>query len=149
MQRSYITQQAENLIRQCATRDPFEIAKVLGLRIQFADIGTLEGFYTILEGQHFVVINNQLDARQAAGVLAHEIGHDRLHRCFAGKDSMQNTMFYDMAQQPEREADLFAAALLLDKNVVEPMAESGQTASQIAAALGVPTKYVKLYFENR
>ena len=148
MQRSYIIKLANDLAKQYQTRDPFALAQALGLSVQFSDIGGVKGFYTVISGKRFVVLNDALDSEQATCILAHEIGHDRLHRHFAADRTLQDIMLYDMESQPEHEANIFAAALILDKNQVFRLAKEGKTVQQIACILSVDENLVTVCLES-
>lgn len=148
MTKEYILKQAALLANQFDSRNPEQIASELGICIKRADIGSLQGMYTVLLGKPFIVVNELLDGPQSKQIVAHELGHHHLHPHFAGETILQETMLYDMTSQPEYEANIFAAHLLLDQQADE-MAQSGATLSEIAAALGVEQKLVEIYFKHR
>ncbi len=141
----YIKNQVTELSERFATRDPEEIATGLDICVKWADIGSLKGMYTVLLGKPFIVVSDALDEVQSRQIIAHELGHDRLHRHFATDGILQETMLYNMTSQPEFEANLFAAHLLLGDEA-EEMAKEGATLSDIAAALGVEERLVEIYF---
>lgn len=145
MTREYIKNQVTELVERFGTRDPEQIAAELNVSIKYSDIGSLKGMYTILLGKPFIVVSQALDEVQSRQIVAHELGHDRLHRHFAAESILQETMLYDMTSQPEAQADLFAAHLLLGE-AADEMAAEGATLSEIAAALGVEEPLVKIYF---
>ena len=148
MTREYIKNQAETLAEQFGTRDPEQIAQSLGIRIKRSDIGALKGMYTILLNTPFIVVSDTLDEVQSRQIIAHELGHDRLHRHFAAESILQETMLYDMTSQPEFEADLFAACLLLGEEA-QKMAAEGAVLNDIAASFGVEEKLAEIYFSQR
>lgn len=148
MNKEYIKNQVTELVKRFHTRDPEQIALGLEIFVKRSDIGSLKGMYTILLGKPFIVVSNTLDEIQSRQIIAHELGHDRLHRHFAAESILQETMFYNMSSQPEFEANLFAAHLLLG-NKAQQMAQEGATFADIAAAFGVQEKLVEIYFEHR
>ncbi len=146
--KEYIIKQAALLVNRFDSRDPEQIAGELGICIKRADIGSLRGMYTVLLGKPFIIISQSLDQMQSRQIIAHELGHHQLHPHFAGENILQETMLYDMASQPEYEANLFAAHLLIDDKA-QKMAENGATFSEIAAALGIEQALAEIYFRHR
>ena len=148
MTKEYIKKQAALLAERFDTRDPEQIAKQLGIGVSRADIGSLKGMYTILLGKPFIIVSDTLDDTQSRQIIAHELGHHQLHQHFAGENIMQETMLYNMTVQPEYEANVFAAHLLIDAQAEEFAAESA-TLADIAARIGVGEPLVKIYFEDK
>ena len=65
----------------------------------------------------FVTLNSNLDDVMTAIVLAHEIGHDRVHRndLGSGQYAFQEFNLFNMrANRKEFEANVFASQILLD-----------------------------------
>lgn len=135
MNQTFIKKKAVSLVRRHNTRDPFVLAEKLGLQVHFSDIGTLCGFYTVILNNRFIVLNANLSEQNTKIILAHEIGHDQLHRHFTGIHTLQQTMLYDMTNRPEFEANLFVAHLLLEEDTVKALAKEGRSVSEIAQTL--------------
>ncbi len=126
------------LCKKYKTRDPFILADLLGIDVDCADLGNLKGFYIVYNRNRFVVLNVNLTETLSRIILAHEIGHDRLHRTIAENGGLKEASFFDMKSKPEMEANIFAANLLItDKEVIE-YGESGYTTEQMAKDLYVP-----------
>lgn len=142
--REYIQRQVASLIKEHGTRDPEQLAVALDIGIKYANIGSLKGLYTEILGNRFIVINETLQDPERRIILAHELGHDRLHRHMI--DSvLQETMLYDMTSQPEYEANLFASELLIDKTEADQLTKEGATIEQLAAHFGVSTQMVEIF----
>ena len=124
-------------VRKCRTNNPFELAGSLGIDLDYADLGGLKGFYIVYEKGRYIVINENLDERLMKLVAAHEIGHDCLHRDIAESGGLKETGFFDMKSKPEKEANIFAANLLISDREMLELAEEGYTIENIAKALGV------------
>ena len=126
-----------DLVKRCGTRDPFRIARELGIEVLFCeDFGPLKGMYRVIKRNRFIFINKDLSPRMQTIVCAHEIGHDRLHRNMAKNDAIQEFMLYDMATKPEYEANIVAAEILLDTDaILEYIYDYGFTSEQIAWAM--------------
>ena len=129
---------AERLKSLHKSSDPFELAECLGLRVRFHDLGYTKGLYFITRRCRFIFVNENISEKLQRIVVAHEIGHDRLHRELAKLGQLSEFSLYDMTSTPEREANIFAANILLDDNDVEELARLQYTSQQIAMELCVP-----------
>ncbi len=114
MKHDYITKLGASLVRKSGTRDPFVIAKDLGIEVLFCDqFQKLKGMYRVIQRNRFIFINDHLSEQMKRIVCAHEIGHDRLHRHLATGGMLCEFMLYQMDSRPEYEANLVAAEILL------------------------------------
>ena len=127
-------------VREMHTSDPFSLARSLGLDVDYANLGELKGFYVVYKTGRYVVINHNLDERMTKLVLAHEIGHDLLHRDIAASGGMGEKSFFDMTSKPEREANIFAAELLVTDDDMIELGERGCTVEEAAKELCVHCK---------
>lgn len=125
------------LVRHCGTADPSEIAQARGIDIEFADLGSLKGLYTVFSRCRYIVVNEKLSEQMQRLVIAHELGHDVLHAAFTNRVFREFSL-YDMSAGPEREANLFAAELLLSDETVCAYVAEGYTAAQTAQLLEIP-----------
>jgi Zn-dependent peptidase ImmA (M78 family) len=137
---SLIHSKVKKIVRQADTRNPFKIAKELGVHVMWRrDFVELKGMYKVISRNRFIFINGNLDEFEQRVVCAHELGHDLLHREIA--TTHFETTLYDVQNRIEYEANIFAADLLIDDNEVIELisdgAENGNTESGIAATLGV------------
>lgn len=106
-------------------RDVYEIAEGLGIDVLFADdYHDLLGMYYANWGHRFIFLNSRLDEIWMPMVLAHEIGHDQLHRDLA-KETLQEFNLFQMQSRTEYEANAFAAHLLLDSDDVYARLQEG------------------------
>lgn len=135
-----------NLVKRFDTRDPFRIAKELGIEVLFCeDFGPLKGMYRVVKRNRFIFINQDLSAGMQRIVCAHELGHDQLHRSLAKGNALQEFMLYDMATKPEYEANIVAAEILLDTDeLLEYVYHYGYTSEQIARAMRTDINLVAL-----
>lgn len=93
--------------------DPFELVEIFGIHLHVRDLGSLKGFYYILQGEPQIILSDKLNEETRRIVCAHELGHHMLHQWFA-----QNLLFgeYDLYLSHvrwEAEANEFAAELLI------------------------------------
>lgn len=121
-----IYNKANAIVLDAATRDPEHIADHLGIKIYYKDnYKNLLGMYAVNKGLRAIFVNNKLEKYMHRMVLAHEIGHDTLHRDIAKKEIMQEFTLFSMKDNTEYEANVFAAHLLLDSEEVFQQAKEG------------------------
>ncbi|MGN1073474.1 MAG: ImmA/IrrE family metallo-endopeptidase [Eubacteriales bacterium] len=135
MHRDSIEREAESLIEECGTRDPFDIARQTGALVRYKELGSLKGMYLCLGGERFIVIHPALPSAVRRVVCAHELGHDRLHRAQAQCHALHEFAVQTGGDRTEYEANVFAAALLIDEQELFEHAELG--AEQLARLFGV------------
>lgn len=131
---------AEALVEAHDTRDPFHLAKALGIALYRPNtFQELKGMYAVIEGRPCIFLKGELSASMAQVVMAHELGHHCLHREIAESNQLiHDSHFLQLRSRPEREANAFAAALLIPDDILLSLAEEGLTQAQIAASLGYP-----------
>jgi Zn-dependent peptidase ImmA (M78 family) len=147
MNAEQLSKVGSDLVRRCGTRDPFQIANVLGINVMddCENLGSLKGMYCIVKRNRFIFLNKDLSPQMKRIVCAHEIGHDRLHRALAKKHGLQEFVLYDMATKPEYEANIVAAEILLDSDeILEYIYDYGYTSEQIARAMHTDINLVAL-----
>lgn len=146
MNAEYLSQVGHDLVKRCGTRDPFRIAKELGIEVMFCeDFGRLKGMYRVIKRNRFIFINQDLSERMQRIVCAHELGHDQLHRNLAKGNALREFMLYDMTTKPEYEANIVAAEILLDTDeVLDYVYGYGYTSEQIARAMHTDINLVAL-----
>lgn len=144
-----IVARAQSLLKKFDTRDPFRIAESLGIRIKYTDfLYQLKGMYTVINRKRYIILNNKNKSVMNRIVCAHELGHDQIHRDYAKDTIMQEFMLYEMSNRLEYEANIFAAALLLDNDTVLDLIEQGFDAVQIAAATKSDVNLVALKVDS-
>ena len=141
-----LSEVGEKLVKRCGTRDPFEIARQIGVEVLFCpDFGSMKGMYRVVRRNRFIFINDSLTPQMQRIVCAHELGHDQLHRDLAKTGALQEFMLYDMTTKPEYEANIVAAEILLDTDeVLDYVYHYGYTSEQIARAMGTDINLVAL-----
>lgn len=135
--RERIQATTDDLVAKYDSRDPFVIAKAEGIEVVYRTFDRLKGFYTRFDDQSFIVLNQELSPVEMKLTCAHELGHDQLHQELAEDRILQEFMFYDLTRQPEYEANLFAAGLLLDEADVREGLEAREDFFVLAAKLEV------------
>ena len=119
MNAEQLSRVGEKLVKRCGSRDPFEIARQLGINVMLCEnFGSLKGMYRVIKRNRFIFLNNSLDENMLRIVCAHELGHDQLHRNMAKTTPIHEFMLYDMKSKPEYEANIVAAEILMDSDEV-------------------------------
>ncbi len=138
MSSGYIYDKVNEITKKYKTRNPFDIADAMDIDVDCADLGTLKGFYIVYKRNRFIVLNKSLTDTLSGIILAHELGHDQLHRSLAENGGIKESSFFDMKSRPEMEANIFAANLLISDKAVISYGEDGYTAEEMAKELYVP-----------
>lgn len=129
----YIEEKTENILRklnmQEAPISPIKCAKKLGVDVNSIDMDdNISGLFVIKNGKAFIRYNkNQKNNKRNRFTIAHELGHYVLHKHFQliiDKDRQEKVMYRDNNSSSgdmhrEREANAFAASLLMPKFILE------------------------------
>lgn len=114
------------------TNDPFEIARRLGIEVLFRDV-SIKGFTAqtvkIAGYPTIISINNVFDKKSKKILCAHELGHALLHEECVNHFAVTNR---NVTTDVERDANLFAVALLIDE----------QTERELNMSLGNMSNYL-------
>lgn len=146
MTAEYLSQVGSSLVKRCGTRDPFKIAKELGIEVLLCEnFGPLKGMYRVVKRNRFIFINQDLSEQMQRIVCAHELGHDQLHRSLATDNVIREFMLYDMRSTPEYEANIVASEILLDTDdILEYIYHYDYTSEQIAKIMEADINLVAL-----
>lgn len=121
-----IYKKADHLVQHFGTRDPEILADNLGIIIyNNLDAGNLLGMYCYKWRKRMIFLNRVLQYHMRMNVLAHEIGHDQLHRRSAKELFLQEFTLFNIQNSTEYEANAFAAHILLDSHEVMDCAKQG------------------------
>ena len=127
------------IVKECGSRNPFEIARSLGIEYQLGSIG-IAGCYMFLKNHRYIFLNQELPPHELSLVMAHELGHAVMHRrqnCYFLRNK---TLF--LTSKIEREANLFAAHLLISEDCLEE--NRSYTVEQLARLTGYSEEFVRL-----
>lgn len=138
----YILDQVQLLRDRFHTSRPDVIAKELGIDIQQHCLGLLKGYYLVDRKRRYIVLNKKLDESMRQLVCAHELGHDRLHQEIAGFTVWHERNLFDPRSKAEREANLFAAELLIPDLEIHSLLNQGMSLETISKCLGHPVDLV-------
>lgn len=127
---------ADQLVRQCETRDALRIAEEIGIWIYYGEnFKDLLGMYTNQWNHRLMFLNPNIDQYLAQMVAAHELGHDAMHRDKAKCGGMKEFVLFNMKDNTEYEANAFAAHILLENDAVYSLARQGCDVAEISQAL--------------
>lgn len=146
MQSDYLIRTGEKLVKKFKTRDPFCIADGLGIIVkECSDFGALKGMYTFIKRNRFIFLNENLDTDTKRIVMAHEIGHDQLHRDIVKHGAMKEFTLYDVKSKPEYEANIVCSEILLDTDeLLTYIYDQHYTANEIASIMHTELNLVAL-----
>lgn len=128
------------LIRNYKTRNPFEIAERQNIHVMFANLPeSVRGMAVKALKQRYIVLNENMHRFMQRAVCAHELGHHNLHPGSSYRFIDEYSLF--LPGRFEREANEFAATLLIDERLIEKR----DTYSMIAAKAEIPIELVGYY----
>ena len=141
-----IVKTANRMAKECGTRDPFRIAKELGIEVIPCDFKTQRGAYKVLMRNRFIFIKNDLHPVMERIVMLHEIGHDTLHRDEAiAVGGFKEFNIFDMREnRMEYEANIFTSQISLPDDEILEYIERGYDILQIARVMSSDINLVAL-----
>lgn len=89
-----IYEKVNEITKKYKTCDPFSLAEAMEIDVDFADLGSLKGFYIVYKRGRFIVLNKMLTETLSGVILAHELGHDLLHRYLAENGGLEGIVFF-------------------------------------------------------
>lgn len=133
-----IFNQADNLVRQCGTRNAEKIARELGIWIYYEDaFDDLLGMYTFRWNHRLMFLNPRIDGQLKEMVIAHELGHDQRHRDIAkAGQPLKEFSLFRMKDTTEYEANAFASHILLPNDEVYSLAREGHDVFTMSQIMG-------------
>ena len=118
MEKKEIVKYAGEIRDYFGTSDPFRIAAQLGITVEFRRYSqAVKGYYRKIFEKLYIIINENYSCKSQKIICAHELGHALLHTDFTEKVASLSFEDYD-ADGLELEANLFAAALLIDQELL-------------------------------
>ena len=110
----------EKLAKRFKTRDPFQILEGLNVVVGETDrYEKLKGYCFMSCQTIYVMISSFLSEEEKRIVAAHELGHVVLHRAQLKLAPMKDEYLYNMKDNTEYQANLFAADLLLEDDEID------------------------------
>lgn len=138
----------EKLKSQYYTNNPFDIAAAMDIEVISAELPhSIRGFCTKILGVQIIYINKGLSYQSKLIVCAHELGHILLHNQINTFYMKEKT--YLKYAVYEKEADFFAACLLIDDEIFDYHSSGFSTFFEIANYTGFKEEVVEMRFNNR
>ena len=145
MKNKWIYDKVNKLVKKYQTRNPDELIRELNIHIKtLPDTNSLLGMYRVILRNRFIFIPNNVGSLRKT-ILAHELGHDQLHRkeCIKGA-SFHESKVFNPTNIFEIEANIFAAHLLIpDKDVID-MLRYAESDRELANELEVDINLLNL-----
>ena len=142
----YIENVVKALIKKYKTRDPFELAEALGINIMYKNLESLKGFYSYSKRNKYIVLNGNLSDIELRLIISHELGHHFLHLHLAKSLKFMKDYTLFSASKHEREANMFAAHLLISNDLLTRYLHYNYSLEQIAQTEGLFPELIKLKF---
>ena len=114
---SDICQSVAKLRAKFDETDPFRLCRAMGITILLQSMGShdtaIKGFFMECKRIKTITVNSDLPEIIQKIIVAHELGHAMLHRT-SSVQAFHEVVMYDSSSIKEKEANLFAAELVLD-----------------------------------
>ncbi|MCL1950384.1 MAG: ImmA/IrrE family metallo-endopeptidase [Turicibacter sp.] len=107
-----IDKKVDALVKKHGTRDPFQLAEAMGIRLIEHELGEIYGFYLQEYRIKLIFLNKNLTESKLRYTCAHELGHAVLH-----PDENTPKLFgisQNLELMVEAEANYFMLKLLID-----------------------------------
>lgn len=135
----------KRLIKKYNTRNPFELASYLHIKVLDEPLGkNLKGFYQLCPKNKIIHINETLKNKEKIFICSHELGHAMLHTKLNVLFLERNT--FCVKSKYEIEANKFACQLMISDNLIKEY-PSYFSLEQIATSEGLPVELLKLKFK--
>lgn len=128
---------ALSIVRRFGHREPCTLAEDMGIvYVEFPFAARVRGLTTVRRGVRVIAINKSMPVEWKRTIAAHELGHAVLHGMLGYYFVVDKTLF--PAGRLEREANEFAAELLIPDEDLEQWRHSSETHARAAEAFMVP-----------
>lgn len=121
--------------------DPFRLCKAMDILLLSESMGlhdnAIKGFYMKCKRIRAITINSDLPEVVQKVIVAHELGHATIHQD-SGICTFHDISLFEQISDLEREANLFAAELLLEDQTVLNTLNQNITFFHAASVLMVP-----------
>lgn len=145
-----ITDEVRRLRREYEETDPDRLCRLMGITVIDYDTAVVpanfKGLTLIQSRRPVILLNSKLSENLRQIVLAHELGHAVLHGELADLRAFTDFDMFGMNDQCEHEANVFAAELLLDDDVVLDALNDDMTFFGAAKTLCVPPELLDFKF---
>lgn len=133
----------QNKINTC---NPLQLSKYLDVEILYRPYKKQMGAFTLINKVPFIFVNENLNYEEKQNVIAHELGHYILHKKII-KDLLilrDYSLFSKRESEMEKEANLFAAFLLIDDKQYKELKSQNKSNREISIALKVNVELINI-----
>ncbi len=146
---SEIVKAVDKLKKRYKEDDVFALCSLMGIKILLTPMGSdddcVKGFFLESKRIRTITVNSDLPSILQRIIVAHELGHATLHR-HAGIFAFHDVGLFDESSRYEKDANLFAAEVILkDEDVLQTL-NADTTFFAAAAALNVPMELLDFKF---
>ncbi|MBR6399761.1 MAG: ImmA/IrrE family metallo-endopeptidase [Firmicutes bacterium] len=155
----YICSVVHKVKKEYGSSDPFQICKLKrSIKLNYETMGTgqeaTKGFFLKMYQINSITVNSDMSKEFQRIILAHELGHVFLHSHTQKENDVSGnkikqfsdtTIFSNNAL--EKEANIFAAELLIDDSSVTEYLQEGKNFEYIARELRVPHKLLGIKWD--
>ena len=145
-----ISARVKSIRREYEETDPDRLCRLMDITVIDHDTGmkatSFKGLTMFQSRIPVILLNSKLSESLRKIVLAHELGHAMLHGEIAGLHEFSDFDLFGMNDQCELEANVFAAELLLDDDVVLDALNDDMTFFGAAKTLCVPPELLDFKF---
>ena len=144
-----IVRAVDRLKRRYHETDPFKLCAAMGIILIPQSLGiaqdAIKGFYLESKRIRTITVNSDMPLLIQKFIVAHELGHAELHRKL-GMFAFNEVGLFDESSRQEKDANLFAAELLLDDDEVLQTLNEDNTFFSAAASLEIPMELLDFKF---
>ncbi len=138
-----ISKKADELLSHYHAHSLEDLAEQMGIIVIRRNFPSLLGMYVYRWETPGIFLSRSMDSDLERMVLAHELGHDQLHRDLAG-DGLLDYGIHKYVATTEYEANAFASHLLLSTESFLSYAQQGLTMEEIAREFRVHLALVEI-----
>ena len=143
--KKYIVNHVKELVQQCNTRDPYEIAAEKDIAIfHFPLSERIPGYFVQCSEGGAIIINEKIHEAQKPFVAAHELLHATVHNDEAAFVRQRN--IYEKPHVLEYESNFFAVELLIDEEFFK--SNEGRTIKELSDVTGMPEYMINMKYEE-
>lgn len=144
-----ICKSVRKIKHQYRESNPFRLCKQMGILVCQQNLGTrpdsIKGYFVVLSQIKTIVVNSDLPEVVQQIIVAHELCHAIHHRS-EGMQTFHDITLFDSINALEKDANLFAAELLLEDQDVFEALNRDTTFFGAAATLYVPAELLDFKF---
>lgn len=140
-----VKREVDRVKAKYGTDDPLEICDAMGIRVSEKPMGThaesCKGFFLVNARCKKAIINRDLSEEDKRIILPHELGHGVLH-VPQGILAFHELSLLDETDTLEKDANMFAAELIINNDELMDLIRSDYDFFQIARMLSVPPEFL-------